>query len=667
MRLAALLLCLTTSTERSIASARLLQSVDDDVFSSAADIKPTRPNNNSMRPGSGRPENESGNNTTNSNESDNSRPSGNGSTSNKEGSDDEYFLPTDDEWYLPPSSLSVHVFAAGNSEDWGSIENSTSNATSSDTSTPVQLDEKHIVAVAAGQIHSVLLTRDGVVLTGGIVEGGQGLGRNFSEGFVAVTEVYVGSASTGNIFDQDSSSASTSNATDKTKATSTPPKFTKIYASQYYTVALDEKGKVWSTGSNSNGQLCLGDDSDRDRFQMVNAEFYSAIDEKSTASTPPPEGVFDQNINIQLVPSQFEMNTSDSVEYVKDNSTRIVDVALGERHTLLLREDGVVFACGWNQFGQLGLNATESSVLHPTRVILNDTVIGITAGRGSSYFLTEEKTVYVTGTNFHGQLCLGDTEDRTVPTLMNPFAKDDGFDGSETEISSVTAGKSAFYITLSDGQVFGCGENTHGQLGLGETNSTKVDMPTLLPLQDVISIFAGPLSQSAYLVQRNGTIHAIGYNGGGHLGVGDEKNRFTPTIVACSDETELDETMAYGIMISGGNDHSLFLGIEGTFMCSGEATISPTTTASPTVTPTPTTSPTITASPTETSFPTSSTKSPTTGDNNSTDVNSTDVPSMAPSYQIPSPTELNCSHLVKIRIVHLMLLSLAWFFGEGIM
>ncbi|KAL7514036.1 hypothetical protein ACHAXN_011833 [Cyclotella atomus] len=621
---------------------------DDDVISSASDTRPTRLSGGSSsasRPTSSRPDNTRP--TSSSSERPGSSTSNNSNITNDDNmTDDEAFLPCDDEWYLPPSSMLVRVFAAGNSDDWGSPEN---NTNSTDTNFPVLLDEDNIMQVAAGQVHSVLLTEDGILMTGGIVEGGLGLGRSFTEGFGPVTEVYGESATSSNMFDGDS--AATDNAT---RATTAPPKFVKVYASQYFTIAMDESGNAWSTGSNFYGQLCLGGGADRNRFEMINPEFYGGSRRSKSRilvqTTPPPEGVFDE---------------------LESNSTRIIDVALGERHTLLLREDGVVFACGWNQFGQLGLDSTESSVFQPVQVMLNESVTEMAAGRGSSYFLTKNKTVYVTGANFDGELCLGDREDRPIPTKMDPFQKDDGLDGSDTEVQSLTAGKASLYVLLSDGQVLGCGENTHGQLGLNDTNSTSVDIATLLPLQDVISVFSGPVSYAAYFVQVNGTVYAVGYDGGGHLGVGDNMNRNALSAVACSDASAIDKEMASNIMISSGNDHTLFLGTEATFLCAdGDdgPTASPSTQI-PTTTRVPTTSPTITASPTATPMPTSSTGSPTVDDSNGTIVNETFVPTasstptLAPSSEIPSPDELNSGNKLTwgftISLVLALLVSLS--------
>jgi len=46
-------------------------------------------------------------------------------------------------------------------------------------------------------------------------------------------------------------------------------------------------------------------------------------------------------------------------------------VALGERHTLLLREDGKVFGCGGNQYGQLGIGVKGGNVLSLSEIAID--------------------------------------------------------------------------------------------------------------------------------------------------------------------------------------------------------------------------------------------------------------------------------------------------------
>eukprot|EP00956_Cyclotella_meneghiniana_P004029 scaffold4879_cov71-Cyclotella_meneghiniana.AAC.8 len=608
--------------DRLSSSSRPNANIDDDIMNSNSRPENTRPENN--------------------------RPASGVNSSNNSNTDDENYLPNDDEYYLPPNSLTAHVFAAGNSDDWGDVANNSSNNTT--FSSPVLISKENVISIAAGQIHSVMLTDQGVLLTGGQ---GLGLGRNYSEGFVSITEVHNIPSNSGNVFNGD-----TANKTTLAKEVSPPPRFAKVYASQYFTIALDENGNLWSTGSNSNGQLCLGDNIDRDRLEMVNPDSYTGL-ENSIRITQPPTFELGNNTPVEYLEFTLppkEVLDANAVE--TNNNTKIIDVALGERHTLLLRQDGVVFACGWNEFGQLGLDSTESSILSPSRVILNEVVEGITAGRGSSYLLTENNTIYVTGTNFDGQLCLGNREDRPGLTLMDPFAKDDGLDGSNTNIHAITAGKSSLYILLSDGQVLSCGDNTHGQLGM-DNNSTSIDIPTLIPLDEIVNVFSGPLSYNAFFVQQNGSVHAAGYNGGGQLGTGDGINRNTPAIVACSDSTNIDEEMAASTLISSSNDHTLFLGTEDTFLCDGSST-----TASPTATLTPTVSPTTTAKPTGSHVPTTSTNLPTVSVsvelNNSIVPTTTTAPSSEPS---PMPSlEPNVSYGVKLLHAYTYLIGLAVYF-----
>ena len=85
------------------------------------------------------------------------------------------------------------------------------------------------------------------------------------------------------------------------------PVFDKVFAgvenspdsSVMHTILLDKEGRAYATGSNSKGQLCLGDESDR------------------------------------LIPTMINLD-----------GVRIVDVAIGGEHTLLLDDDGNVFGCG---------------------------------------------------------------------------------------------------------------------------------------------------------------------------------------------------------------------------------------------------------------------------------------------------------------------------------
>ncbi|KAL7484691.1 hypothetical protein ACHAW6_010321 [Cyclotella cf. meneghiniana] len=524
------------------------------------------------------------------------------------GDDDESFLPSDDvEWYLPQVSRALRVFAAGSSGDWGDDDADGSARDADDAlfgGLPMLVDAPDdVVAVSAGLVHSALLAADGIVWTAGRADDeASGLGR--------AIDVVVAGAAFLPVTTVDSATG--------------PPKFTQVFASKYYTVAVDEEGRVWSTGNNYYGQLCRNDTSNRERFAAIPLEFYNAS-----------EG--------------------------DGNGTRIANVALGEAHTLLLREDGAVFGCGWNAYGQLGLGndtmvtSNGSGVLLPTRIAINETVVGIAAGRGSSYFLTETNNVYVVGTNYDGQLCLGDRADRTLPTLLNTLP--DEFDSLGQSVQAIAAGTSSLYLLMSDGRVFACGLNAQGQLGLGDfVNATSTDVPTLIPtLRDVVSVFSGPSSYGAYFVQENGTVFAAGYNGGGQLGVGDVENRYTPAAVACSDEASSENReMASYVRISSGNDHALFLGTTSTFLCPDDdhdaenaTTTSPAATASPADTREPTPSPTLTARPTESAAPTTATASPTAAAENSTRAPSfvenessgmptaSYGPTVAPSYGIP--------------------------------
>eukprot|EP00956_Cyclotella_meneghiniana_P006706 scaffold8889_cov74-Cyclotella_meneghiniana.AAC.5 len=244
------------------------------------------------------------------------------------------------------------------------------------------------------------------------------------------------------------------------------------------------EGHAWATGSNSKGQLCLGDESDRFTPEMISLE-----------------------------------------------GVRIVDVAIGGEHTLLLDEQGNVFGCGSNEMGQLGLLSSTKKTDTPLKIYTLPPTTSISSGRDHSLFLTEDGA-YVTGSNEFGQLCV-DTKGKSLYEAQS-------LDIPADIITSFEAISSSSYILFSDGSVIGCGNNDVGQLGNGE-NETETFEPTVVETKGLVVNYlgVGPSAKSVFFFTDEG-VYGTGLNSDGQLGVGDLEDRNLPTLVLNSDTIELN-------------------------------------------------------------------------------------------------------------------------------
>ncbi|UCG49897.1 MAG: hypothetical protein JSU94_08950 [Phycisphaerales bacterium] len=153
-------------------------------------------------------------------------------------------------------------------------------------------------------------------------------------------------------------------------------------------------------------------------------------------------------------------------------------VAAGHRHFLALdRETGRLFAWGHNGSGQLGDRSFRDSG-SPALVLTG--VASMAAGHGFSLAVRTDATVWSWGCNAHGQLGLGDTADRSIPTIVP---------GVSGAVATAAGGHHAL-ILLANGSVLATGDNTFGQLGLGATGSATT--PTAVAgLSGITAISAG--------------------------------------------------------------------------------------------------------------------------------------------------------------------------------
>ena len=219
----------------------------------------------------------------------------------------------------------------------------------------------------------------------------------------------------------------------------------------------------------------------------------------------------------------------------------IIAVAAGENHSLMLKPDGTVWACGFNFKGELG-DGTTTDRHTPVQVSGLSNVVAIAAARLQSLALKSDGTVWAWGDNDFGELGDGTTTDRHTPVQVS------GLSG----VTAISAGSKFSLALKSDGTVWTWGNNEDGELGDGTTTNRHTPVQ-VASLSGVVAIAGGGLHSLA--AKADGTVYTWGSNGSsGTLGDGTTTNRSTPVRVS-----DLSGVVA----IAGGINHSLALKADG--------------------------------------------------------------------------------------------------------
>lgn len=98
---------------------------------------------------------------------------------------------------------------------------------------------------------------------------------------------------------------------------------------------------------------------------------------------------------------------------------------MGAKHSLFLTNKGKLYVCGYGSQGQLGLGKSfTSNIYEPTLVksLIGKNIIMIAAGSNHSLALTSRYDVYSCGHNAKGQLGIGESKSSTVWTHVSALA-----------------------------------------------------------------------------------------------------------------------------------------------------------------------------------------------------------------------------------------------------
>jgi hypothetical protein len=150
---------------------------------------------------------------------------------------------------------------------------------------------------------------------------------------------------------------------------------------------------------------------------------------------------------------------------------RVVMVACGLLHTLVVTQDGALWACGDWEFGQLGLNDTGNNyVFRQVGVAAfgGARVVTAAAGYGHSVAVTEDGALWTWGDSRSGQLGHGDVETRLAPTRVAADSLRD------TRIGRCRPLPTTHALAFSMG--------THGRLGAASPLAALAGEPGLLTM-----------------------------------------------------------------------------------------------------------------------------------------------------------------------------------------
>lgn len=232
-----------------------------------------------------------------------------------------------------------------------------------------------------------------------------------------------------------------------------------------------------------------------------------------------------------------------STNYTIESSTnkmeiKVQKISAGYNHSLIVKKDGTLWACGDNWRGCLG-DGTKTDRNVPVKIM--DEVAFVSSGSWESKIIKTDGTLWAIGHNYYGSIGDGTTTDKSnYVEIMD-------------DVASVAVGYEYSLIVRKSGSLWACGKNEYGQLGDG--TSTERHMPVFV-MNDVASVATG--DRRSFIIKKDGSLWACGLNARGEFGDGTKKNSSIPVKI-------MDDVAS----VASGSYHSLIVKKDGTLWACG--------------------------------------------------------------------------------------------------
>jgi len=189
---------------------------------------------------------------------------------------------------------------------------------------------------------------------------------------------------------------------------------------------------------------------------------------------------------------------------------RFNTVSVGANHGAAISTSGDLYTWGNNKHGQLGVGDFNNRTT-PTKVPGLKNVVAVSLGGYSSAAITENGDLYLWG------VIINSAPTHTPEKVQNL-----------ANVVGVSMGGNHYAAITTSGDLYIWGSNSEGELGLGDAASR--DTPTKVSgLTSVVAVSLG--STHSMAITADGSLFTWGFNRYGQLGQGHRNNINTPTKV----------------------------------------------------------------------------------------------------------------------------------------
>lgn len=302
-------------------------------------------------------------------------------------------------------------------------------------------------------------------------------------------------------------------------------------------LAINAAGQVYAWGGNAAGQLGNGTSGSANssnpfpapvlnmpantRFVQVSAGGKHALALSEFGDIYAWGGT---NNNGQLGQGNTTLISGGQSRPLKVNvpGVKFKQISAGQDYSLAVTTTGVVYAWGYNSFGQttgVGGNGT------PTPISGLSNVAMVSAGMVHAGAVTANGQLYMWGYQFNGRLGNGLTTGSGGVQRI----------GSAMTWKQVSAGSASTWAVTTGGQLYAWGYNGSYQLGLGDT--TQRTAPTSVGLSGVKQVAGN--AEAALAVTTSGAVYAAGTNTYAQLGTAATLTRWTSIVASGATEVQL--------------------------------------------------------------------------------------------------------------------------------